>query len=387
MRAEVRAEYDRRMSEYERILTTAKRMYATGEVPAAIRLDSMLEIMESTDEAIRKDIPGVDPLELKLRVRGWLVRLTQVDHGTDGRAWRAWFDANANFGKKVRDPDLAEEISYSEDGSFFEWRIPGMPEEDLRDGLRFRLVASVYADATARYALTPSQRRAVRSGEVNAVVIWNGGRASQRIELRDLETVTMAFTGDRPPANEPYVIRLEPLPGPASFIVGRGSVSVIRTPGLFELNLAKSLVLTWSVAAFLATVGVCAGSFLSFPVALLLTIFVLFWGSTVGIMREMTRPAPENPLFEVVDVDPDGHDHKGHDLASRLGEYISEGSWFGVFLRNGMADFSKYEGAKYVPVSLRIPDGLVMESLLAFLAWRTLLLLFIGWLFIRKQEF
>ncbi|GAB4154945.1 MAG: hypothetical protein Kow00107_04860 [Planctomycetota bacterium] len=386
-RKEKREEYNRRMSEYERILSTAKRMYATGEIPQTIRLEDMIRLIESTDEVLARDLPGIPPSVLRAKINGWLMKLTGIDLKGDGQAWREWFDRNPTFGKKPRDPDLAVEISSAQEGAFFSWMFDGLGREDLANGLRFQLVASVYADPTSRYSLGPSQRRNVRTGLVTIELAWDGGSSSQELEVRDLETLVAVFDETTPPAGTPFTITLRALPSPASVIVGRGSVSLFRDPGSFEANLLKSLILSWSVAAFLASVGVCASSFLSFPVALLLTLFVLFWGSTVSVMREMTVAPPQNPLFAPVEkVDEHGHSHKGHDLASRLGEYIVEGSWFGAFLRNGMADLQKYEGARYLPDSIRIPVSLVWEALLAFLAWRAALLIFIGWLFIRKRE-
>ncbi len=261
-----------------------------------------------------------------------------------------------------------------------------MGAEDLARGLRFQLVASVYANPTASMALSRSRMKAVKSGEVLITAKWEGGTASQTVTVFDLETATFEFADAHPEPGTPFTISLAVLPGPASVIVGRGSVSVYRRAGSFELNLLKSLLLSWCVAAFLATVGIFGSCFLSFPVALLLTLFIFFWGSTVGFLREMDTPRSVHPLFDEIE-DSGGHDHKGSDLITRMYDMLLKGRVIGSIMRYGMADLSQYDGSRFVPASLAIPPELPVRALLSFLSWRVALLLLFGWFLFRRKEF
>ncbi len=73
--------------------------------------------------------------------------------------------------------------------------------------------------------------------------------------------------------------------GSVSFTPGEGLELLYRVGG-FENNMVRSLVLIWWQLAFLAMLGLAAGTFLGFPVACLLCMLVYLVGSGSGFLGE-----------------------------------------------------------------------------------------------------
>lgn len=63
-------------------------------------------------------------------------------------------------------------------------------------------------------------------------------------------------------------------------------IEVFYRVGSFESNLAKALLIVWLKLAFLAMVGLMAGSLLSFPVAAMLGLIVLVGAAASGVISE-----------------------------------------------------------------------------------------------------
>ncbi len=374
--------YRARMAEYERLLSLAKEMYAEGLIPAGFKLKDLLEILAMSDEDLAASFPGTDPRALKAGVGAVLARLTGEDHGTDAAAWQEYFRKHPHFGRKPRNPDHAVELPAAEADKFFRWDFGGLDEEVLARGLRCQLTAALFRDPkSARFAA-----RDARKAEISVALEWGGRRFEKKLEIFDRTKTDFVFEGEEtPPPGEPFSITITTLPGPTSVVVGTGSLWVLKGPGSFTLNMAKGLFLSWCVAALLAAVGLFGSCFLSFPVALLLCLFVFFWGNTVEYMRELAAPTAENPLLEGA---PAMDAHRSNDFLSALADKIAKGAgWLTGFLSKGMEDFSQFEGGRYIPQGLAIPNGLLADALLKLLAWRAALLVLLGWLLFRRREF
>jgi hypothetical protein len=63
-------------------------------------------------------------------------------------------------------------------------------------------------------------------------------------------------------------------------------IEVFYRVGSFESNLAKAMIIVWLKLAFLAMVGLMAGSLLSFPVAAMLSLIVLVAAAASGTINE-----------------------------------------------------------------------------------------------------
>jgi len=69
-------------------------------------------------------------------------------------------------------------------------------------------------------------------------------------------------------------------------------LEVLYTAGSYESNFARVAVAMWIKLAFLGAVGIAAATFLSFPVACLLTLLVLFSAESAGFLRESLEEYP-----------------------------------------------------------------------------------------------
>jgi len=82
-------------------------------------------------------------------------------------------------------------------------------------------------------------------------------------------------------------IRMQNLDPRRSFIFeGADSFELLYNIGTFHWNLVRALSIIWFRLAFLAALGLAASSFLSFPVACMVCLMVLFIGSSTGYLGE-----------------------------------------------------------------------------------------------------
>lgn len=78
----------------------------------------------------------------------------------------------------------------------------------------------------------------------------------------------------------------EELPGESTLMWDADGIEVLFKVGGFEANFLRALLLEWTKLAFLAMLGCCCGTVLSFPVALLFTATVFSIGSLTPFLAE-----------------------------------------------------------------------------------------------------
>ena len=379
------ARYKAEQREYERILQLSNKLYAEGVIPEGVRFNALIAFLSEENEQIEIETPGIDPVRMKTFYANILSQLTGMDFGTNGAAWKQWYKDNPRFGQRAKNPDLTVELFSGDEKHVFSWQFAGLEEDDLEHGLRLQILAAVFPNPRAARFDGGRHKDPVYTADVEIAVEWGTHTKVLQATLSHLEHSTIILKDEFPSAGTDFTVRIKVLQGPSSIIVSTGSVEALLASGSFELNLIKSLILSWSLAALLAAVGIFGSCFVSFPVALLMCIFVLFWGSTSGFLKDLTKQPTGNPLFfQTAQV----NSHRRTDLVSDISDKIYNGANFaGNFLAKGIADFSKYEGANYLPESKEIPNQLVVESLLKLLAWRAILLILLGWLLFKFREF
>ncbi|MBE7464067.1 MAG: hypothetical protein HS116_11350 [Planctomycetes bacterium] len=79
----------------------------------------------------------------------------------------------------------------------------------------------------------------------------------------------------------------------ATFLPGEG-LEVLYAAGSFEGNLARALAMQWIKLIFLSGLGLCAATFLGFPVASLLALMVFVFASSSGYLGEALEFFGEN---------------------------------------------------------------------------------------------
>ncbi|MDZ7816816.1 MAG: hypothetical protein U5N86_12745 [Planctomycetota bacterium] len=296
MRDSIIARYEARVEDYERVLELASRFYAEGVIPNGTTFDDLIALLELTDKEIRLQFGIATPQVLKARYAEVLEILTGENFGTDGRLWREWYTAHPDFGRKPRNPDKTREVVSGGEDHRFTWHFDGLREADLEKGLRFQLTAAVVPNPTAALSIVRTDK-SDKKATCDIELSWEGGKVKrERVELLHTRASYFTFADEHPPAGTPFDVTIRVHPGPSSIIVGRSVCEVLLESGTFAMNLLRSLLLSWSIAALVSSVGIFATCFVSFPVALLLCIFVLFWGSTAGYLKDLTRQ-PKNPLF------------------------------------------------------------------------------------------
>ncbi len=87
-------------------------------------------------------------------------------------------------------------------------------------------------------------------------------------------------------------------PVQASVIFPRDNIRVLYTAGTFGANFFRALLLIFVRLAFIAAVGLAASTFLTFPVATLLTLFVLVLSLSMPTLVSIFLPSPAAPGAE-----------------------------------------------------------------------------------------
>ncbi|MFA4985471.1 MAG: hypothetical protein WC712_02705 [Candidatus Brocadiia bacterium] len=374
-RTERQIKYRSDLQEYERILTTARKLYDAEMIPGEWRLQSIRDAFAMSDDQIRAAYPGISPAKLKIVLEDVLTQLTGHRLGGSPSAWNDFFTKNPSWGHRPADPDENVDIPAAVEGRHLRWDFRGLSRESLKTGLAGNLQFSLYPNIGTRKADYANMEIVLSSAKGSASIAFTG-RADGIKEFR--------FTSGLPDPDMPFSLTLLVHEGPSSAISGKAALGVYPAPSLFVLNLAKSLLMSWCIAAFLATVGIFGACFLSFPVALLLCLFVYFWGGTVGIMRDIIAPSSENPLFNVEVVD----SHRGRDMITQVSDFIQHSAgWVNEALSKGIEDFGTYDGGRYIPDSRDIPLSHALAAFFSLFLWRAIILLALGWLFLRRREF
>lgn len=80
--------------------------------------------------------------------------------------------------------------------------------------------------------------------------------------------------------------------GRASVLFPRDDLNVLYTAGTFGANLVRALIMIFIRLSFLAAAGLAASAFLTFPVATLLTLFILLMGLSLPTLVALFMPSP-----------------------------------------------------------------------------------------------
>lgn len=157
------------------------------------------------------------------------------------------------------------------------------------------------------------------------------------------------------------------VPNPLTMVFPPDGLEVLYTAGTYEANFLRVGATLWLKLGFIAAVGIASGTFLSFPVACLLTLLVLFAAESSNFLRDSIA---EYPLR-----DPDGNLDVLAVIMSMIASPIA-------------AAFETYGGlrptANLVEGRL-VAWGALIRGFLIVGAW-TAGTIGLGWLIFRKRE-
>jgi len=156
------------------------------------------------------------------------------------------------------------------------------------------------------------------------------------------------------------------------------SLSVIATTQSFDLNLLKSLFIMWLMAILVITVSIFASTFLSWPIAIVLTVLILLgrWG--VEQLGDATQPGIGN----LVATDMGFTDPNKAKVVSSSVEALSRGL---NMLASVLPDISKFASTEDIERGLVIPPERLRDSL-AVLGTYGLATLTLAYVFLRQKE-
>jgi hypothetical protein len=216
---------------------------------------------------------------------------------------------------------------------------------------------------------------------LRVVLLANGRQTSLATTIRSAQVVSVpADFIDENGVLELTVVNLDPsdpetLPVASISFPAKDGLQVLFKVDDFLPNLFRSMLLIWVKLVFLAMLSVCAGTFLSFPVACIfaLTIWVLAAGSS--------------EILDSLHFTPHEHSH-GHETEEQATDFIYERIVVPTMTLM-VSGFRKYS---YLDVSSRIVDGrnipwgIVRQYLFWIgLVWSAAIGL-IGWLIFRNRE-
>lgn len=130
------------------------------------------------------------------------------------------------------------------------------------------------------------------------------------------------------------------------FQVTSQTVRLMGSPTPFALNLGKSLLICFAQATIAAALGLMASVFLSWPVALLLTLVLLVAGKLLVFVRGMVEH--NSQIFVVREGQ-----ERSVQIASELGNTLID--TFSRILQHVIPDFARYDPAAYIGQGLNIP--------------------------------
>ena len=153
---------------------------------------------------------------------------------------------------------------------------------------------------------------------------------------------------------------------PLSITFERGSLEILASAGSFELNYARVMLVLWLKLCFIAAIGVTCATFLSFPVACLAAIVLLFAAEASPFLNEaLEQYTPETR---------DGYDWIAFVVRLVAVPIAKAFIWYGELRPT----------ADLVDGRL-VPWGVLVRAILS-LGVSTAAMLGIGWLIFRKRE-
>lgn len=150
---------------------------------------------------------------------------------------------------------------------------------------------------------------------------------------------------------------------------GADSFEVLYDIGTFHWNLFRALSIIWSRLAFLAVLGLLASTFLSFPVACMVTFLVLLIATGSGFLSE----ALEGMAVSTAGKDP----------MWIVGPVLRPLASFFVWI---VPDFSKFDPVGTVVAGRVVPLIWVMQSLMTLVVIKGLILGVLGCVIFTKRE-
>jgi len=151
---------------------------------------------------------------------------------------------------------------------------------------------------------------------------------------------------------------------PGSVRISPDEISVLYPAGSFEWNYVRAILLMLLMLVFLAALSVCAGSFVSFPVACMICFTLLPY----AMARSFLTDAVKIPASGEVDG------------LTLIGHYILQ------FMTVLLPDFSQSLPGDTLVDGLKISWLFVGQTAAVTIAMRTLIVMAIGCLVLRKRE-
>ena len=261
-------------------------------VQARAQVPEHRDSIESKVLVARAEVYPVPEEPLVERARAELESLRELDVGHDPR------DDDARFRQFLRE-------------QYAEWLTVGVGEREAEVYLFRNIPAQGHPRLVLRPELTIGRRR-ISTDEPVKVRLIIGDEVHEVTVARDQELV-FEFGPEQAPDGVLRVI-IEQLPGTASGSRTRQptlrlnrdhAIEVLHDAGGFAGNLLRALLVVWIKLAFCAALGLCAASFLGFPVAMLTALIVVTVAATSS--------------FIVQDVVPHqrGHAHGAHGAPER----------------------------------------------------------------------
>jgi len=166
-------------------------------------------------------------------------------------------------------------------------------------------------------------------------------------------------------------VRMQNLDRQRSFLLeGAESFEVLYNVGTFHWNLFRALSLVWCRLAFLAALGLAASSFLSFPVACMVALMVLFLATASGYLSEAVEMV--SPKFG-------GEDPYGPVLGPVVRTLTHILLWM-------VPNFSRFDPVGTVVAGRVVTLMWVVQSFISLVVIKGLILGFLGSLMFTKRE-
>jgi hypothetical protein len=157
-----------------------------------------------------------------------------------------------------------------------------------------------------------------------------------------------------------------------------GGLTVVRAQRSFALNLAKSMLVLWLMAILVVIVAVFTSTFLSWPIAVVLTVVILLghWGvdqlgdaTGAGIGQEVTQGMGlDDPTAARI-------------VRTSVGALTSALNFFSAFL----PDLSKFDATDHIERGVSIPASTVADAGRVLLGYGLPMTL-LAYLILRKKE-
>jgi len=160
--------------------------------------------------------------------------------------------------------------------------------------------------------------------------------------------------------------------------VEEGGVSVVRAQGSFALNLAKSMLILWLMAVLVVIVAVFTSTFLSWPIAVVLTVVMLLghWG--VEQLGDATGSGIGQEVTQAMGMD--------DPTAARIVR-TSVGALTGAlnFVSAFLPDLSKFAATEHIERGVSIPASTLRDAAWVLVGYGVPVIL-LAYLILRKKE-